>query len=95
MHQTQCSQHGLQEETFASVSMSLLAFAIGRAGRVLVVYRTRCRSLRDAWCSACRDRLAESGDEWTAEASAFASPKILCGQCYDDVRDLNLNRRHA
>ena len=91
MHQTQCSQHGLQDETFVCqhIVTSL------RTGEPVGFWWSTKRDMDrpDAWCSACRDRLAEAGD-WTPEAEAFANPTILCGQCYDDVRNLNLTRRH-
>jgi hypothetical protein len=31
-----------------------------------------------------------AGGEWTDEATAFASIKLLCGLCYDRARGMNV-----
>jgi hypothetical protein len=93
MHQVQCERHGLQEETF--VCQHVVAGL--RAGlRVGFWWSTQRDVPRpDAWCTECNRKVADAGGEWTSDAEAFASPKILCGECYDDARRLNLGETDA
>ena len=43
----------------------------------------------DAWCSECEEHVNDAG-EWNDEAEDYAGIKILCGSCYDNVKELNL-----
>lgn len=42
----------------------------------------------DAWCADCEVVLSREG-EWNEAATAFADIKIVCGQCYEGIRDKN------
>ena len=46
----------------------------------------------DAWCAACEAvRIKEGGStgEWNERSEAFASIKLVCGTCYDEIRKLH------
>jgi hypothetical protein len=44
----------------------------------------------DAWCLACdRIRLAHGGD-WNNESEALITIRVVCGDCYEEIRDRNL-----
>ncbi len=42
----------------------------------------------DAWCGECEVVLNREG-EWNDVATAFADIKIVCGKCYENIRDKN------
>ena len=44
----------------------------------------------DAWCSACEEKVQETGGEWVDESESFAGVTLLCGACYDRAKKLNL-----
>jgi hypothetical protein len=43
----------------------------------------------DAWCTACEEKVAATGGEWTDESETFAQVTLLCGACYDRARAMN------
>ncbi len=42
----------------------------------------------DAWCDKCNEVLEEEG-EWNNNSEAFASIKLVCSGCYQDIRQKN------
>jgi hypothetical protein len=83
----QCDEHGDQEETFVC---SHLAASLKSLEPVGFFYESLPRG--DAWCSACEEvRIAEGGDsgDWNERSEAFAQITLLCGGCYDKVREIN------
>jgi len=42
----------------------------------------------DAWCDDCEKKLEEEG-EWNAKSEVFADIKLVCSQCYDEIRERN------
>ena len=44
----------------------------------------------DAWCSECEAKVQDTGGEWNDENEAFAGVKLMCGACYDKVKEVNL-----
>ena len=42
----------------------------------------------DAWCDQC-DAMLEQEGEWNERAEAFADIKMVCAQCYCDIRARN------
>ena len=84
----ECNEHGAQEETFVCKHL-LQSLRTGQ--KVGFYWASEPRG--DAWCHACEQvRLTEGGasGEWNERSEAFAQITILCGQCYDRVRDLNM-----
>lgn len=82
-----CCEHGEQEETF--VCQHLLR-ALQTRETVGFCFASSPRG--DAWCSECEDvRVREGGSsgDWNERSEAFASIKLLCGACYDQVRELH------
>ena len=45
----------------------------------------------DSWCSACEEMVNKTGGEWNDESESFAGVKLICGACYDRVKQLNLS----
>lgn len=44
----------------------------------------------DAWCTACNEMVSRSNGEWTDDATEFAGVKMICGECYDRAKKMNL-----
>ena len=42
----------------------------------------------DAWCDECNKVLDEEG-EWNDKSEEFASIKLLCSHCYEEIRERN------
>ncbi|MFC6755180.1 DUF6882 domain-containing protein, partial [Halorubrum tibetense] len=42
----------------------------------------------DAWCDEC-EKVLDTEDEWNDQSEKFADIKLLCVQCYEDIRDRN------
>jgi len=83
----ECSEHGAQQETF--VCQHLLS-SLKTGQKVGFYWSSEPRG--DAWCDACEDvRIAEGGatGDWNQRSEGFAAIKVLCGACYDRVRELN------
>ena len=41
-----------------------------------------------AWCNECEEIRLKEG-EWTDEATAFANIKVVCNQCYFEIKERN------
>lgn len=83
----QCHVHGEQQETFVCQH---LVEALDSGDRVGFFWSGEPRG--DAWCSACEAvRIREGGIEgdWNERSMEFAGIKLLCGACYDRVRELH------
>jgi len=82
-----CDEHGDQEETFVC---NHLAKSLETSQPVGFFFASQPRG--DAWCSECEKvRVAEgvpSGD-WNERSEAFANITLLCGGCYDKIREIN------
>lgn len=81
---TQCSKHGLQDETYvcAHIAGSL-------ASGVPVGFHWAADSGQarpDAWCSSCEAARAKAGGNWTDELVAILDVKMVCGGCYDHAK---------
>lgn len=45
----------------------------------------------DAWCGECERRVLAANLDVAAEAAVFrGNVEVLCGECYDEARALNL-----
>ena len=83
----ECDTHGKQQITFVCQHI-VQTLNDGKPRGFLCAYDPE--NMRpDAWCSECDAKLLASGDEWNEENEAFASIKILCGECYDSAKILN------
>ena len=83
----ECSRHGPQQATFVCQH---LAQSLTTRERVGFFYAREPRG--DAWCSACEEvRIREGGEtgDWNDRSEAFASIKLVCGACYEEIRTLN------
>ena len=83
----ECQTHGEQEETFVCLH---LARSLSTGETVGFFWSGELRG--DAWCSACEDvRIREGGSagDWNERSEKFANIKLLCGVCYDRLRELH------
>jgi len=83
-----CKRHGPQPETFVCQH---IVQSLHDRRPVGFFWSSETPSARpDAWCSACNQRVAATGGEWTpeAEAEAEAGVTVLCGACYDEAKSL-------
>ncbi len=77
-----CARHGESYATF--VCQHLVQ------GRGLGFFHGGEDVLRpDAWCAACDRFLTAHGGVWNDETEPFAQIKVICAQCYDDIRQRN------
>lgn len=84
---TNCSQHGLQPETF--VCQHLVACL--RTGEVVGMCwpGDSDQERPDAWCLTCEQKRETAGGEWTDELLAHVHVTLVCGSCYDRAKALN------
>ena len=85
---TECAIHGLQDETFVCQHIVQGLAENTPYGFWWSAESTDARP--DAWCTACNELVAAEGGEWTERALDFASVKLLCGQCYDRAKAMNI-----
>lgn len=82
-----CCIHGQQEETFVCQHL-VESLSTGEKVGFYSAFEPR----GDAWCSMCETvRVKEGGKsgDWNDKSEAFADIKLLCGSCYDQIRELN------
>ena len=83
----ECAKHGAQEAAFVCQHI-VQGVQDGRA-RGFWSADDPENPRPDAWCTACDEKVAATGGEWTDETQAFANVMLLCGVCYDDARSQN------
>lgn len=44
-----------------------------------------------AWCSTCENEHLKEG-EWNDKSMAFADIKVVCNECYFEIKERNKNR---
>ena len=90
--QTECHQHGNQDETFVCQH---IVHGLREGVAYGFWWETESGSSRpDAWCTACEELVAAADGERTEEVVAFASIKLLCGLCYDRAKEMNIGPNH-
>ena len=81
-----CGEHGKQQTTFVCQH---LKNSLKTRERIGFFWAGGKRG--DAWCSQCEEvRIREGGEsgDWNELSEAHAQISILCGACYDRVRNL-------
>jgi hypothetical protein len=81
----ECRVHGEQQQTFVCRH---LAKAVQTGEKVGFFWSGEPRG--DAWCAACEAvRIREGGltGDWNDRSEEFAGITLLCGACYDRVRE--------
>jgi hypothetical protein len=43
----------------------------------------------DAWCRSCERLKLDNGGEWTEELTKAVDIKLVCGDCYEEIRRRN------
>jgi hypothetical protein len=87
--QVQCADHGEQPVTF--VCQHIIKGLVDNAPYGFFWADDPGNPRPDAWCTACERMVQKTGGEWTDESEAFASVSILCAQCYDRAKRMNLS----
>ena len=83
----ECASHGEQEATFVC---SHLAASLGARESVGFYWSPNEGSDRgDAWYARCEDVRIRCGGDWNDESEAFANIQLLCGGCWDRLKELN------
>lgn len=86
----ECEEHGAQQATFVCRHLVESLRSSTPVGYV-AAENTPENPRPDAWCAACEDMRLREGGEWNDRTDAALGVTLLCGACYDRVRDLNLN----
>lgn len=80
-----CEIHGSKEMTFACIH---IAMAIDSKEKVGFYYSEVKEDLPQiAWCGECEQWLLDNGEEWTSVFQAKADFKMLCLDCFDEVKN--------
>jgi hypothetical protein len=82
----ECEHHGPSHATFVCQHL-----ARGQ-GRGFFTPEPDSDPRPDAWCFACEQVVTAVG-AWNDESETFASIRVLCSGCYDDVRHRNSDIR--
>jgi hypothetical protein len=89
----QCDEHGKQPAT--CVCQHIVQTLMDGQPRGFWWAADAENSKPDAWCSECEAYVQASGGAWTEENEAFAGVKLLCGACYDKVKESNLRANES
>ncbi|MCG9748134.1 hypothetical protein [Shewanella sp. Isolate8] len=84
----ECGTHGKQQATF--VCQHIIQTLHDGKARGFWWANDPENPRPDAWCSECEVKVQETNGEWNDESEAFAGVKLLCGACYDRVKEINL-----
>jgi hypothetical protein len=83
----ECRAHGEQEATFVC---SHLVASLQSDAAVGFFWSPGDESERgDAWCAECEDMRIRCGGDWNDESEAFAKIQLLCGACWDRLKQRN------
>jgi hypothetical protein len=44
----------------------------------------------DAWCLKCQQIRLDHGGEWNAESEALIKVRLVCGDCYQEIKERNV-----
>jgi len=81
MNQVNCTDHGIQEETFVCQH---IVKGLEENQPYGFHYPAESDEERpNAWCSSCNDLVKAKNWEWTDSVLEVAQVKLLCGACYD------------
>jgi len=78
-----CERHGDMQEAFVCEHLlhgSQLGF--------LTDLKDTSNPRPDAWCSTCERVRSEHGG-WNQESEALIKVKLVCGGCYDEIKERN------
>jgi DNA-directed RNA polymerase subunit RPC12/RpoP len=78
-----CSKHGEQSIALVSAHIAEAADTGNRVG--FFWSREDDQKFPDAWCGTCNSKLINL-DAWTKEMFDHASFKVICSECYKELR---------
>lgn len=93
MDRLECEQHGTQQACFVCHHLAGSLRDNRPVGYVCSVEGDNPRP--DAWCYGCEEKRLEchpNGD-WCDESESFAGITLVCGLCYDRLREFNRDAR--
>jgi len=77
-----CDNHGEQKMTLVCQHLT-----VDGKSKALGFYQPKERfNDIQAWCAACDNELEKVGWEWNDENEAFSSIKLLCYQCFSEIK---------
>ena len=83
-----CEMHGTKNMSFSCIH---IAMAIDQKEKVGFFYSEAEEDLPQiAWCGACEQWLLDNGEEWNDAFEAKADFKILCADCFDEAKPIQL-----
>jgi hypothetical protein len=93
-HETvECSSHGVQPSTF--VCQHLFGTLSSRQAVGFWWSQEDDSERPDAWCTACKEQLESTDQQWTPQTVKFVHPKLICGACYDVAYEIGVGERRA
>jgi hypothetical protein len=90
METTNCNIHGEQEITLVCRHIAQAADTSNIVG--FLWSQEDDQIFPDAWCKKCNTKLLEI-DAWTKEMLEYASFKVICSKCYQDLRKQQINEK--
>ncbi|MBN1904118.1 MAG: hypothetical protein JW927_03385 [Deltaproteobacteria bacterium] len=85
----ECSTHGKQQATY--VCQHIIQSLRDGIPRGFWSAEPEPGDLRpDSWCSACEEMVNKTCGEWNDESEEFAGVTLLCGECYDRAKAMNV-----
>tara|TARA_R110001592_G_scaffold103938_2_gene292547 strand:- start:688 stop:972 length:285 start_codon:yes stop_codon:yes gene_type:complete len=80
----ECCKHGEQKVTLMCTHIAHAADTENNVG--FCWSREDKQEYPDAWCKACNSKLLAL-DAWTEDMFAYASFKVLCSECYKEIKE--------
>ena len=88
----ECEKHGKQQETF--VCQHIIQTLQDNKPRGFCWADDPEKPRPDAWCSECESRVQATDGEWTDDSEAFAGVKLLCSECYNKAKEINMELKN-
>ena len=82
----ECQEHGVQPATF--VCRHLVQALRDGVPVGFFCAEDPDNPRPDAWCASCEKVVQSTGGEWNDESEREAGVTMICGECYDRVRQL-------
>jgi hypothetical protein len=86
-----CDLHGDRRKAYVC---SHLLHGV-RQGFVTVPEEELTNPYPDAWCYKCESIRQEFGGEWSQENESLITVKLVCGDCYEEIKEKNLTVRNG
>ena len=88
----ECCEHGKQQATYVC-QHTVQSLNDGVSRGFWSAQPESDNERPDSWCGACEEVLNKTDGKWNDKSEQFASVKLICGMCYDRVKQLNTGNR--